>query len=132
MVAAGRGRILLVDDDETITWSLARFLNRDHDVVPLTSPQEALRRIVGGERFDAIVCDMTMPELSGIELFDQVRAIDSSQSDGIIFMTGGAFGPAARAFLESLPNPCIQKPFSAHELRALVRGRLAALASSKG
>lgn len=39
-------------------------------------------------------------------------------------MTGGAFTPSVRAFLESIPNARLEKPFSAHELRALVRGRL--------
>ncbi len=118
------GRILVVDDDETIASSLARFLARDGEVVALTSAREALRRIVAGERFDAVVCDLAMPDLGGADLFERIRAADPAQSDAIIFMTGGAFTPSVRAFLESIPNARLEKPFSAHELRALVRGRL--------
>lgn len=59
------GRILVVDDDETIASSLARFLARDGEVVALTSAREALRRIVAGERFDAVVCNLAMPISAG-------------------------------------------------------------------
>ena len=118
-------RVLVVDDDEIIASSLARFLARDLDeVVALTSPREALRRIVAGERFDAIVCDLAMPDLDGVDLFRSIHAADPGQSEAIIFMTGGAFTPAVRDFLASIPNARLEKPFSAHELRALVRGRL--------
>lgn len=118
------GRILVVDDDETIASSLARFLARDGEAVPLTSGVEALRRIEAGERFDAIVCDLAMPDLGGVDLFERIRRADPAQSDAIIFMTGGAFAPGVREFLDSIPNARLEKPFSAHELRALVRGRL--------
>jgi CheY-like chemotaxis protein len=118
------GRILLIDDDAAIVSSLARLLAHQYEVVPLTSPREALRRIVAGERFDAIVCDLMMPDLGGVDLFERIREADPSQSDAMIFMTGGAFTAGDREFLDSIPNARLEKPFSAHELRALVRGRL--------
>jgi len=44
----------------------------------------------------------------------------------VVFITGGAFTPEARAFLESLPpGRCIFKPLAAEQLRALVREQLA-------
>ena len=39
----------------------------------------------------------------------------------LIFMTGGAFTPESREFLEQSPQPVLSKPFSPDELRAVVR-----------
>jgi hypothetical protein len=46
----------------------------------------------------------------------------------VVFVTGGAFTAAAAAFLESLPNTCVAKPFEPEEIRAAVRRVLAASA----
>ena len=51
---------------------------------------------------------------------------DSSpqQAERMIFMTGGAFTPSARAFLDRVPNQRIEKPFEAQHLAALIHDRL--------
>ena len=62
----------------TTRWScrgLTRLIRDQHDVVPFTSPVEALDAILGGaEPFDAILCDVMMPEMSGIEVPADRRA----------------------------------------------------------
>jgi hypothetical protein len=64
-----------------------------------------------------------------VDLHAELSTVAPDQADRMIFMTGGAFTPAARAFLDRLANPSIEKPFAPASLRSLVRERLAAIAS---
>ena len=68
---AKRARILLVDDEPMILESLRRALAR-YVVQTLTRAREALERIVAGERFDVILCDLLMPGMSGMELGEEL------------------------------------------------------------
>ena len=65
-----------------------------------------------------------MPIMSGMELFEAVGRIDPRQAGRMIFMTGGAFTERARAFLERVPNPRLDKPFEIQNLRVIVRSVL--------
>src|SRR5690606_29490572 len=73
-VAGRRGRVLVIDDEVMIGNAIGRALRGDHDVTSLTSASEALARIRGGERFDAIICDLMMPVMTGMEFHEGVRA----------------------------------------------------------
>jgi signal transduction histidine kinase len=108
---ARRSRILVLDDEVAFGRSLARSLGRYHDVVTLTSGAESLARIVAGERFDAILSDLMMPHMTGMDLYDQLLAVVPDQARRMIFLTGGAFTERARQFLDSVKNPCVEKPF---------------------
>jgi signal transduction histidine kinase/ActR/RegA family two-component response regulator len=115
-----RGRVLVVDDEPAIGYALRRLLQKEHDVVVLASAREARDRVAGGERFDAIACDLMMPVMTGIDLFDALTAIAPDQADRMILLTGGAFTTTAREFLQRWPHPCLEKPIEAERLRALV------------
>jgi CheY-like chemotaxis protein len=119
-----RGRVLIIDDEPTIGSSLMRLLGRDHDVVATTSAREALERILGGESFDVILCDLMMPVMTGIEFYQQLASLMPNQVQRIIFLTGGAFTAAARSFLDQCPNLRIGKPFELAALRALVASQI--------
>lgn len=106
-------RILLIDDEAALGRAL-RMLLGDHDVVAVTCAQEALKKLATGERFDVILCDLMMPDMSGIDLYDQ---IDPAHRDRVVFMTGGAFTPQARDFLARCERPHLDKPFSENALR---------------
>ena len=88
------------------------------------SAREALDRLLSGERFDLILSDLMMPELTGMELHAEIARIDPAQAARMIFLTGGAFTPGARAFLDRVANPRHEKPFDPVELRALIRSQL--------
>jgi signal transduction histidine kinase len=119
-----RGRILVVDDEPMISKVVQRALSPDHDVTTITSAGEALRRIAAGERFDVILCDLLMPQMTGMDLHAELLRVEGEQAMRMVFLTGGAFTPRARLFLDEVPNQRIEKPFAAPHLRALIKDRI--------
>ena len=61
---------------------------------------------------------------SGIELFTALKEAKSPYADKLVFITGGAFTPTARSFLESVSNDRLYKPIDIQELRRVVATRL--------
>jgi CheY-like chemotaxis protein len=96
------------------------MLGRQHEVHTMTSATEALERLAH-ERFDIIFCDLMMPTMTGMDLYESLAARKDAITARFVFMTGGAFTPRAREFLEGVPNPRLEKPFDPTRLRAIVR-----------
>jgi signal transduction histidine kinase len=119
-----QGRVLVVDDEALVAAAIRRTLQRHHEVVVLTSPLEAQARLLGGERFDVILCDLMMPELSGMELFQSLARGAPELASKMVFLTGGAFTPQTREFLATVKNRRVDKPFSPEDLRGLVQSLL--------
>jgi len=116
-----RGKLLIVDDEVLFATSLRRLFSSEHTVTVVHNGREALERLAAGERFDVILCDLMMPEVTGAELHAELTRLDPEQANRMIFLTGGAFSPASQSFLERVTNPCFEKPCDIEELRAAVR-----------
>jgi CheY-like chemotaxis protein len=114
------GRVMIVDDDETGARSLSRVL-RPHDVTITHDGRQALDAILAGKQFDVILCDLMMPEMTGMELHRELSRARPELLDRMIFMTGGAFTPAAREFIDRVPNDCLEKPCAPEAIRALIQ-----------
>jgi signal transduction histidine kinase len=122
-----RGRLLVVDDEPMVGRAIRRMLGKEHDVVLAGRGADAIDQIVrGGERFDVILCDLMMPDVTGMDLYEALHRDVPDEADRIIFLTGGAFTPAARAFLDKLPGRWLEKPFDPNKLRAALRARIGA------
>jgi nitrogen-specific signal transduction histidine kinase/CheY-like chemotaxis protein len=119
-----RGRFLVVDDEPIIAKVVLRLLSAEHDVITLGSAEEAFRRVEGGERFDVILCDLMMPQMTGMDLHAALSRVVPEQAGRMIFLSGGAFTVRARSFLAEVPNQRIEKPFDATHLRALINDRI--------
>lgn len=119
-----RGKILLVDDEAALGATVQRMLAAAHDVVCLTSARDALDRIRQGERFDVILCDLMMPDVTGMDLHAALSLEVPDQVDKMAFMTGGAFTSRAHDFLDRVRTPCIEKPFSSQDLLRFVNAFL--------
>jgi CheY-like chemotaxis protein len=122
--ATRRGAILVVDDDPAIARALARALAPEHDVSVAATAQDALDRVQGGARFDVILCDLMMPQITGMELHAALARDVPEQAARMIFLTGGAFTAAAAQFLKDTTNPRIDKPFDTDQLRATINARI--------
>ena len=62
-----------------------------------------------------------MPDMTGMDLHAELTRCAPEQADRMIFVSGGAFTPAARAFLERVPHERLDKPVDAKDLRAIVQ-----------
>jgi signal transduction histidine kinase len=122
--AARRGRLLIVDDEVMFAKAVARSLRDEHDVAVAASAGDALARVRAGERYDVIVCDLMMPQMTGMELHAEVVRVAPEQAARIVFVTGGAFTAGARAFLDAVPNQRLEKPFESQQLRAVLNDRI--------
>ena len=114
-----RGRVLVVDDEPAILRAFRRLLYA-HDVVLATSGPEAMAKLAEGRPFDVIFCDVMMPEMSGVEVYQRIRERHPGQERKFVFMTGGAFAEPAAHFIDSVENPTLKKPFAGSSVRAFV------------
>ena len=116
--SVSRARVLVVDDEPTVGRALKRALN-EHDVSVAKSGRAALG-VCFEQKFDLVLCDLMMPEMTGMEFFEALQTRDPDLCDRIVFMTGGAFTKEAKDFLDSAGRPSIGKPFDLHRLRSVV------------
>ena len=119
--AARRGRILVVDDEPLVIRTVKRILSKEHDLVVTEAATEALALCASGEKFDLILCDLMMPEMTGMDLHRELSLVSPEQADRMIFVTGGAFTEKARRFLSETPKEHLEKPFASANLRAIVQ-----------
>jgi CheY-like chemotaxis protein len=115
-------RILVVDDDDLVRKALRRAL-KGYEVTLLSSAKEAAQAIGRGDRFDLIICDLMMPEVTGMDLHEEISRLAPAMAAQMIFLTGGAVTTQARAFVAAVANRVIEKPFDVGALRSLVESR---------
>jgi DNA-binding NtrC family response regulator len=111
---------LIIDDEPLVGAMLNRMLVPRHEVEVAASAQEALAAI-GRSPFDAIVCDVMMPEMTGMDFFALLKRRDPALSERVVFMTGGAFLPRVAEFLSRVDNPKLEKPFDLDALIAALK-----------
>jgi PAS domain S-box-containing protein len=114
-------RILLVDDEPHLLSMLQRVLARLGGVLAVEGGREALELIQGGARFDVILCDLMMPDMTGMDLFHELRLKQPELAERVVFITGGPFTSRATAFLEQIDNRVIAKPLDPEALVAAIR-----------
>lgn len=126
--APPRARILIVDDEPLIRMLLRRMLGRQHEVEEAESGVDAVELIESGAEFDAILCDLMMPRMTGIDVYDWLRDHRPELLQRIGFVTGGAFTERGQEFLQHCDRPVLEKPFD----RKGVQSLLEKLAGSQG
>jgi len=108
--------ILVVDDESTLRSALRRFfMRRGWRVVEAEDGEYARAMLLDGPAigggFDAVLSDIRMPRLSGVELHALVADVDASVARRFIFSSGDTGDDEAVAFLERTHCPVIAKPF---------------------
>jgi signal transduction histidine kinase/CheY-like chemotaxis protein len=115
-----RRRVLAVDDEPLLLKAYRRMLSDVHLVDTALGGVEALRALEEDADYEVILCDLQMPELSGMAFHEAVRRRWPALADRFVFVTGGAFSPDAKRFLEETVCAVIQKPFRVEDLLALI------------
>lgn len=119
MTAGRRGQVLVIDD-EPLMRALVRRTLKGHEVTVDSRAENALARILDGARFDVIICDVMMPQMTGIDFYEALELKCPAQAARVTFFTGGGFSGRTSEFLSKTPRRVLDKPFDPHELRALV------------
>lgn len=113
-----RLRVLVVDDEERIVHLVQSLLDGEHDVIGETSATRALGTILSESRpLDVILCDLMMPEMTGMDLFERVASSRADLASRFVFVTGGAYTERGRTLLSGTTTR-LMKPFTADDLRA--------------
>jgi signal transduction histidine kinase/CheY-like chemotaxis protein len=112
-----RVRVLVVDDSPLMARGLARALRREHDVEALTSAREALDCLTQRDDFDVVLCDLMMPEMTGVDFHGELERRKPDLAQRVLFFTGGAFTPGAHAFVRRMADRCLEKPLDLAEVR---------------
>ncbi|MBL0216168.1 MAG: PAS domain-containing protein [Myxococcales bacterium] len=123
----GRVKVLIIDDEVTITNALRRHLQPDHDVTVENDPIAALALIRDGGAFDVILCDLIMPRMNGVQLHRELTAISPAQAAATILMTGGSVPKDAVELLASGRIANLTKPFDLDHLRTMMGTMISAL-----
>ena len=118
------GRVLVVDDEPALGRALQQVLSRDNEVVVTTDASAALVRLLAGEWYDVVLCDVMMPDMDGIEFHRRLSASMPEEADRIVFITGGALTVHAAAFFDRAPNLLLQKPLDLEGIGALIARRV--------
>jgi CheY-like chemotaxis protein/two-component sensor histidine kinase len=118
-----RRRVLCVDDEALLLKAYRRMLADVHEVVTAIGGRDALLVLEKDPNFDLILCDLQMPEMSGMELYAAVKARYPNLDESFVFVTGGAFSAEAKRFLEQAVT-CLSKPFRIEELLAVIEQKI--------
>jgi len=111
-----RGQVLVIDDEPAVGRSLARIIGLRHRVTVVNNGEDALAVLTSGAPFDAVFCDLMMPGISGMDVYERVRERGDGMAERFIFITGGSYTTRARQFLERVPNLQIEKPFDVESI----------------
>ncbi|PRX12675.1 response regulator [Actinoplanes italicus] len=117
--------LVVADDDTDIREVLSRLLRRDgHTVIAADNGETALREILARPGVDAVVTDIDMPQMSGLELCRSIRA-DRERSCLPVILVSGSLMPGDQRPQQVQATALLPKPFRSAELLRCLRAALA-------
>lgn len=118
-------KILVVDTDDSVTFTLARGLTHHHHLVNLTSSGQTGLELARAHHYDAIVVDAFLADLDGLNFCRQLRAF--GKQTPIVFLSSDEQVSDCLQRMGKGTNTCLSKTVSDDELVANVLGRLKVL-----
>ena len=122
----GSGTLLLVDDEDSVLEVTAKMIERlGYTVVRARSGREAIERFrENSDRVSLVILDMTMPEMSGGEVFDELKRMDPDVK--VLLASGYSMQGQAREIMNRGCIGFIQKPFNMADLSFKLKSILSA------
>jgi len=122
-------KVLIVDDEETLTWSMTKTLAKDkgkYDLVTANTGSEALN-LLKQDPIDVVVTDIKMPDINGLELLSMIRK--QYPSTKVIIITAYGSPEVHKEATRRGSYFYLEKPFEISDLRTLI---LKALEEKRG
>ena len=116
-----RRRILVIDDEPLLIRSISRMLSRQHEVHAAANGAEAVEILRKDTAFDLVLCDLMMPEVTGMDLYAWVFERLPELAERMLFMSGGVFTDRSVEFLQRVDNPRLEKPFDPSDLLSALK-----------
>jgi two-component system, NtrC family, sensor kinase len=116
-----RRRLLLIDAEPAVGTSVRRLLQEAHEVHSVQDVRMALSLLSRGERYDAILCDVVLPGMSGVDLLRELEQREPGLARRTGFMTSGALSMPSRELIASYSGELLEKPFEPERLRRFVQ-----------
>jgi excisionase family DNA binding protein len=114
-----RLNILVVDDDVSIRELFERILRKEeHRVVTVSNGEEAIK-VIGKENFDIVFLDVVMPEMDGVEVFKEIKKINSQAI--VIMMSGYPVEERIREAIKLGATDQIEKPLNADRILTITQ-----------
>jgi signal transduction histidine kinase len=114
-----RLNIIIIEDETAMLAPLRRMLSDRHDVLTFSDSRDGMRCLIEREPPDAIICDVNMPYVSGIDLFHAVTRVRPFLAERFIFLTGGDSEELANQ-LSGSPRRILEKPVHRKDLLAAI------------
>ena len=117
--ATERYKVLIVDDEKAVLEVVNEMLEQaGYETVAVSSPVEALKK-AKRQKFDAVILDVYMPEMSGMLFHAKLRVVDSELAGRTVFMSGYVSRDELRQYLSATPT-FLEKPFKSQQLSEMV------------
>jgi DNA-binding NtrC family response regulator len=117
-------RILVIDDEPGMTQLLGRILRSGYAVTQESEPRKAVARVVAGERFDLVLCDLMMAPIGGLEVYEGIAEAAPEMASRFLLMTGGTTSYELERKVSSWRHGVLYKPFNVADVLALVSSKL--------
>lgn len=111
----GRKRILVVDDDSIMLRSMNNWLSKKYEVFMANSGMNAIS-LLSKNHVDLILLDYEMPVVSGLQVFEMLKAEPSTQNIPVIFLTAKDDKATVMKVLAAKPEKYLLKTLPAEEL----------------
>jgi two-component system NtrC family sensor kinase len=123
--AGGAGRrILVVDDEPTILDLFIDILGDAGYQVDTADNGAAAAEKVRNNHYDAVVSDVRMPQMNGIQLYDEILAARPELAQRVLFVTGDLIDPDTLAFVERIGARTIAKPLDIQQVLRVIEDLL--------
>jgi two-component system cell cycle sensor histidine kinase/response regulator CckA len=127
-----RGRVLLIDDERAVAMVYGELLSIHHEVVIAHGGKQAVELICSAERFDVIVCDLMMPELDGVGVFETTVEKRPELATRFVFCSGGLVTARARELAAKPSTRLLYKPVSIDDMLRAIATVIAEHAQPRG
>src|SRR4030065_2386202 len=120
MVAKATNRVLVVEDEETLTWSMTKTLAKDkerYELIITNSGKEALT-VLEKKSIDVVVTDIRMPDINGLDLLSWIR--EKYPSTKVIIMTAYGSAEVQKEATRRGSFYYLEKPFEISDVRTLI------------